>query len=310
MINKISIIGGGFVGATLAQRVAERDLGDVVLLDIIEGVPQGKSLDMYESSSLEGFSSVVRGTNSYDDIKDSDLVVITAGIPRKPGMSREDLLLTNAKIIASVSREIADKAPDSIVLLVTNPLDIMTQLALKVTRFPANRVIGMAGALDSARMCAFIAMELDVSPVDIRAMVLGGHGDSMVPLARFTTVSGIPITELMTDEKIERINDRTRKGGAEIVKLLKAGSAYYAPSSGAVQMVESIIKDQKRIIPSSVFLSGQYGLSDVCVGVPVKLGREGVADIIELKLSDDELKSLRSSAKIVKNNFDTIKDAV
>ncbi len=310
MKNKISVIGGGFVGSTLAQRVAERDLGDVVLLDIIEGAPQGKSLDMYESSSLEGFSSFVQGTNSYDDIKDSDIVVITAGIPRKPGMTREDLLLTNAKIIASVSREIADKAPDAVVLLVTNPLDIMTQLAQKVTGFPANRVIGMAGALDSARMCSFIAMELDVSPVDIKAMVLGGHGDSMVPLPRFTTVSGIPITELMSVEKIEQINDRTRKGGAEIVQLLKTGSAYYAPSSGAVQMVESIIKDQKRIIPSSVLLSGQYGLSDVCVGVPVKLGRNGVADIIELKLSDDELRSLHSSAKIVKDNFDTIKDAV
>ena len=310
MRNKIAVIGSGFVGATLAQRIAERDLGDVVLVDIVDGIPQGKALDMYESAVLEQFSSNVTGTTTYDDIEGADVVVVTAGLARKPGMTREDLLLKNAQIISGVCKEIASKAPDSIIIMVTNPLDIMAQLALTVTRFPKERVIGMAGALDSARMCSFIAMELDVSPVDINAMVLGGHGDSMVPLPRYTTVSGIPITELMDADTIEKINDRTRKGGAEIVKLLKTGSAYYAPSAGAAQMVEAILKDSKRIIPSSVMLNGQYGLNDVFVGVPVKLGRKGVLDIIDLTLGYDEKTALHQSASVVKENFKTIMESV
>ena len=310
MRNKITVIGSGFVGATLAQRIAERDLGNVVLLDIVDGIPQGKALDMYESAVLEQFSSNVIGTTSYDDIAGSDVVVVTAGLARKPGMTREDLLLKNAQIISGVCKEIADKAPESILIMVTNPLDIMAQLALAVTKFPKERVIGMAGALDSARMCSFIAMELDVSPVDINAMVLGGHGDSMVPLPRYTTVSGIPITELMDEDTIEKINDRTRKGGAEIVKLLKTGSAYYAPSAGAAQMVEAILKDSKRIIPSSVMLNGQYGLDDVFVGVPVKLGRKGVIDILDLTLTDNEKDALHQSASVVKENFKKIMESI
>ncbi len=306
MRTKVSVVGAGFVGSTLAQRLAERELGDVVLIDIIEGIPQGKSLDMYESAGLEDFSSMVTGTNSYEDIKGSDIVVITAGLARKPGMTREDLLLKNAQIISQITKEIKDKAPEAILIVVTNPLDIMTQLVHKISGFPSNRVIGMAGVLDSSRMRSFIAMELDVAPSDVQAMVMGGHGDSMVPLPRYTTVAGIPITELLPAEKIEQINQRTRDGGAEIVKLLKTGSAYYAPSSSAAEMVEAILKDKRRIMPCSVLLSGQYGLKDVFVGVPVKLGREGLIDIIELKLNNDELNSLHDSAKIVRENFNYI----
>jgi len=306
MRTKVSVVGAGFVGSTLAQRLAERELGDVVLIDIIEGIPQGKSLDMYESAGLEDFSSMVTGTNSYEDIKGSDIVVITAGLARKPGMTREDLLLKNAQIISQITKEIKDKAPEAILIVVTNPLDIMTQLVHKISGFPSNRVIGMAGVLDSSRMRSFIAMELDVAPSDVQAMVMGGHGDSMVPLPRYTTVAGIPITELLSAEKIEQINQRTRDGGAEIVKLLKTGSAYYAPSSSAAEMVEAILKDKRRIMPCSVLLSGQYGLKDVFVGVPVKLGREGLIDIIELKLNNDELNSLHDSAKIVRENFNYI----
>ncbi|MCD6460605.1 malate dehydrogenase [bacterium] len=306
MRNKIAVIGSGFVGATLAQRIAEKNLGDVVLLDIVDGIAQGKALDMYESAALEKFSSKVTGTTSYDDIQDADIVAVTAGLARKPGMTREDLLLKNAQIIGGVCKEIADKAPNCIIIMVTNPLDIMAQLALAVTKFSPKKIIGMAGALDSARMCAFIAMELDVSPVDINAMVLGGHGDSMVPLPRYTTVSGIPITELMDTETIEKINNRTRKGGAEIVKLLQSGSAYYAPSAGAAQMIESILTDSKRIIPCSVMLNGQFGLKDVFIGVPVKLGRNGVCDIIDLTLRDNEKSALDQSANVVKENFKKI----
>lgn len=302
MQSKIAVIGGGNVGATAAQRAAERELGDVVLLDIIDGIPQGKGLDMFESAAIERFNGRVTGTTCYDDIAGSDIVIITAGLARKPGMTREDLLLKNGEIIAGICREVARVAPDSIIIMVTNPLDIMTQLAIRVTGFDRSRVIGMAGILDSARMCAFIAMELDVAPSDIDAMVLGGHGDSMVPLPRYTTISGIPITELLSAGRIEAINERTRKGGAEIVSLLKTGSAYYAPSAGAVEMAESIIRNQKKIIPSSVLLNGEYGLSDVCIGVPVKLGSKGAIGVIELNLSDEELNALQDSARIVSDN--------
>ncbi len=306
MRNKIAVIGSGFVGATTAQRLAEKDLGDVVLVDILDGIPQGKALDMYESAAIELFSSRVQGTNDYSDIAGSDIVVVTAGLARKPGMTREDLLLKNAQIIESICREIVRNAPDAIVIMVTNPLDIMTRYALHITHFPLQRVIGMAGVLDAARMCAFIAMELDVSPVDVNAMVLGGHGDAMVPLARYTTVSGIPITELLDETAIEQINNRTRDGGAEIVKLLKTGSAYYAPSSGAVKMVEAILMDSRRIMPCSALLNGQYGLDNVCIGVPVKLGRDGVLDIIELNLTGEERASLHASAKVVSDNFNVL----
>lgn len=309
MRHKIAVIGSGFVGATTAQRIAQKDLGDVVLVDILEGIPQGKALDMYESASIELFSATVTGTNSYDDIRDADVVVITAGLARKPGMTREDLLKKNAQIISSICDEIVQKAPEAIIVMVTNPLDIMTQLALHRTQFSNLRVIGMAGVLDAARMCAFVAMELDVSPVDVTAMVLGGHGDAMVPLPRYTTVSGIPITELMSSKAIERINDRTRKGGAEIVNLLKTGSAYYAPSAGAAIMVETIVKDTRRIMPCSVLLKGEYGLNNVCIGVPVKLGKEGVHKIIELNLTDAERESLHESAKIVTENFHSLTHA-
>ncbi len=306
MNNKIAVIGSGFVGATTAQRLAEKNLGDVVLLDILEGVPQGKSLDMYQSAAIELFSSHVQGTNDYADIAGADVVVVTAGLARKPGMTREDLLMKNAQIIGSICKEIVTHAPDAIVVMVTNPLDIMAQYAWHTTQFAPKRVIGMAGVLDAARMCAFIAMELDVSAVDVTAMVLGGHGDAMVPLPRYTTVSGIPITELIDAVRIEQINDRTRKGGAEIVKLLKTGSAYYAPSAGAVKMVEAILTDSRRIMPCSVLLDGQYGLKDVYIGVPVKLGREGVLDIVELSLSDAERAALHASAQVVTDNFKAI----
>jgi len=306
MRTKISIIGAGFVGSTLAQRLAEKDLGDIVVMDIIEGIPQGKSLDIYQSAGIENFTSFVSGSNSYDDIANSSIVIITAGLARKPGMTREDLLINNARIIAHITRQIKDKAPEAILIVVTNPLDIMAQLVHKISGFPSNRVIGMAGVLDSARMRAFIAMELDVAPCDVQAMVLGGHGDSMVPLARYTTVAGVPITELMSEEQIERINRRTRDGGAEIVKLLKTGSAYYAPSSSTADMVDSILNDRKRIMPCSAMVSGQYGLENVFVGVPVKLGKNGILDIIELNLNDNELRALHDSAKIVSDNFNYI----
>jgi len=306
MRKKITVIGAGFVGATCAQRIAEKELGDVVLLDIIEGGPQGKSLDMFESAPIESFDANLKGTNSYEDITDSDIVVVTAGLARKPGMTREDLLLKNAEIIKGIGENIKQYAPQAIVILVTNPLDIMTQLMLKVTGFEANRVFGMAGILDSARFASFIAMELNVSVEDIQAMVLGGHGDSMVPLPRYTTISGIPLTQFLSPDRIEALIDRTRKGGAEIVALLKTGSAYYAPSSGAIQMVEAVVKDKKRILPCSVYLTGEYGLNNVYIGVPVKVGKQGVEKIIEIDLSDQEKESLTKSAAIVKENFETL----
>ncbi|MBU0568067.1 malate dehydrogenase [bacterium] len=306
MSKKVSVIGAGNVGATCAFLVAQKDLADVVLVDILEGVPQGKALDMAQASSLEGFNSKVVGTNDYSRIKDSDVVVITAGLARKPGMSREDLLLKNAQIIKEVSLKIAEYAPNPIILMVSNPLDVMTYLAYHVSGFPAHRVLGQAGVLDSARFRYFVAEELGISIKDVSAMVLGGHGDSMVPLPRYTTVSGVSILELLPMEKIERIIERTRNGGSEIVSLLKTGSAFYSPASSACFMTEAILKDHKQILPASAYLDGQYGIKDLYIGVPVKLGRNGVEEIVELPLKDEELSLLQSSAKIYKEALNKI----
>jgi len=299
MEKKVTVVGAGFVGATTAQRIAEKNLARVVLHDVVEGMPQGKALDMMESACLENFEASVTGTNDPADYKDSDIIVVTSGVARKPGMSRDDLLKINAKIVGEVSDNIKKYAPNSIVIVVSNPLDVMTYLAGVKTGFPKNRVMGMAGVLDSARFRAFIAMELKVAHRDVEAMVLGGHGDDMVPLARYSTVSGIGIEALLPREKIDAMIDRTRKGGAEIVNLLKTGSAYYAPSASAVQMVKSILLDEKRILPCAAWCTGQYGVKDQFVGVPCKLGRNGVEQIIELKLTDSELKQLQASASHV-----------
>ena len=302
-MKKVSVIGSGNVGASTALLIAQRELADVVLVDIVEGIPQGKGLDMAESAPVDGFDSKVFGTNDYSGIRGSDIIVVTAGFPRKPGMSRLDLQKQNADIIGGISQKIADYAPASVIIMVTNPVDIMTYHAWKVTGFPKNRVMGQAGVLDSARFATFIAMELDVSMENISAMVLGGHGDEMVPLPRYTTVSGIPITELMSEDVIEKLIERTQNGGAEIVQLLKTGSAFYAPAASITQMVEAIIKNKKRILPCSVYLKGEYGISDVFVGVPVKLGINGVEEIIELKLTDAELTALRNSAEVYKEGI-------
>ena len=304
---KISIIGAGFVGATAAHWAAEKELGNVVLVDILEGIPQGKALDLFEASSIEGFDAKVIGANGYEETKDSDIVIITSGVPRKPGMSREDLLETNKKIIESVVNQVVERSPKAILITVTNPLDAMTYLAVKRSRFPKERVIGMAGILDTSRFKAFIAMELGVSVEDIQALILGGHGDEMVPLPRYTTVSGIPVSQLLSKEKIDRLVDRTRKGGGEIVNLLKTGSAFYAPSAAAIQMTEAILKDKKRILPCCVFLSGEYGLKDICFGVPVKLGGLGAESIIELELTEEENKLVAKSAESVKKSIAELK---
>ena len=304
---KISIIGAGFVGATAAHWAAEKELGDIVVVDIIEGLPQGKALDLSEAAPVEGFDSRVIGTNSYEETQGSDVVVITSGIPRKPGMSREALLETNKKIIESVVSQVVAKSPNAILILVTNPLDTMTYLAFKRSGLARNRVMGMAGVLDTARYKAFIAMELNVSVEDIQALLLGGHGDEMIPLPRYTTVSGIPLSQLLSKEKIDRIVDRTRKGGAEIVNLLKTGSAFYAPSASAVQMVEAILKDKKRILPCCAYLNGEYGLKDLCFGVPVKLGTNGIESIIEIELSDEEKGLVARSAESVKKTIAELK---
>jgi malate dehydrogenase len=302
-MKKVSVIGSGNVGATTALLIAERELADVVLVDIVEGIPQGKGLDMAEAAPVDRFDSRVTGSNDYAEIRGSDIIVVTAGFPRKPGMSRLDLLQKNAEVIGGIAEKIATFAPASVVIMVTNPVDIMTYHAWKVTGFPKNRVIGQAGVLDSARFATFIAMELDVSMEDISAMVLGGHGDEMVPLPRYTTVSGIPITELLSTDVINKLIDRTQKGGAEIVDLLKTGSAFYAPAASVTQMVESILKNKKRILPCSAYLKGEYGISDVFVGVPIKLGINGVEEIIELKLTESELTALRNSADVYKEGI-------
>jgi len=302
---KITVVGAGFVGATAAHWAAAKELGDVCIIDIVEGLPQGKALDLLEASPVEGFDSYITGTNDYADTADSDIVIITAGLPRKPGMSRDDLLAKNTAIVKSVTEQIAKQSPNAYLIIVSNPLDAMVYVAHKVSGFPANRVIGMAGVLDAARFRTFIAMELNVSVEDVNAFVLGGHGDSMVPLARFSTVAGIPLPELLSAEKIEALVDRTRKGGGEIVNLLKTGSAFFAPSAAAVQMAESILKDKKRILPCAAYCDKEYGVGGYYVGVPVKLGKNGVEEVIEIKLLEDEKaafdKSVEAVRQLVKN---------
>ncbi len=299
MDKKVTVIGAGNVGATAAQRLCEKELCDVVLVDIVEGVPQGKALDLTEAAPIEKHDAKITGTNGYEASEGSDIVIITAGIPRKPGMSRDDLIATNAGIMKAVTSEVAKLSPEAVIIVVSNPLDAMCHVAFEASGFPKNRVIGMAGVLDSARFRAFIAMELDVSIENTHAFVLGGHGDTMVPLPRYSTVAGIPITELMPADRIEAIVDRTRNGGAEIVSLLKTGSAYYAPASAAVEMAESILKDKKKILPCAVYLEGEYGLNELFIGVPVKLGAGGVEDIVEIKLTDAEKAALKISADAV-----------
>ena len=297
--NKITIVGAGNVGATAAHWAAIKELGDIVLMDIIEGMPQGKALDLMEAGPMEGFDANVIGTNGYEETKNSDVVIITSGIARKPGMSREDLLKINANIVSSVTEQIAKASPKCIIIVVSNPLDTMTYLTYKVSKFPKNRVIGQAGALDSSRFQSFLGMELKMSVEDIKVMLLGGHGDDMVPMPRFSTINGIPVTELLPKDKIDKIVDRTRKAGGEIVALLKTGSAFYSPSLGAVLMAEAILKDKRRIIPSCVYLEGEYGLKDICFGVPTVLGANGIEKIIELKLNDEEKAMLKKSADSV-----------
>ena len=305
MDKKVTVIGAGNVGATAAQRLAEKELCDVVLIDIIEGVPQGKALDLTEAAPIEKHDAHLTGANAYDASADSDIVIITAGIPRKPGMSRDDLISTNAGIVKAVTQQITALSPDAILIIVSNPLDAMCHVAYESSGFPKERVIGMAGVLDSARFRAFISMELNVSVENTHAFVLGGHGDTMVPLPRYSTVAGIPITELMAEDRIAALVDRTRNGGAEIVGLLKTGSAYYAPAS--VEMAESILKDKKKILPCAVYLEGEYGLNDLFIGVPVKLGVGGAEEVIEITLTKEEDAALQKSAAAVQELKEVLK---
>ena len=299
MRRKITVIGAGNVGATAAQRVVEKELGDVVLVDVVDGVPQGKGLDMYQSGAVEGFDMRIVGSNGYEETADSDLCIMTAGLPRKPGMSRDDLLKTNEAIVAECIGKVTRYSRDLTIIVVTNPLDAMCEVARRVSKLPKNKVVGMAGILDSARMRAFIAMEMNVAMSNIHATVLGGHGDTMVPLPRYSTVAGVPITELLPPERVEAIVKRTADGGAEIVKLLKTGSAYYAPSAAAVEMADAIFNDKKKILPCAALLEGEYGINGLYVGVPVVLGKDGVEKIIELKLTPEEAAALRKSADSV-----------
>jgi malate dehydrogenase len=304
---KISVVGAGNVGATVAQLIAYKELGDVVMVDIIEGLPQGKALDLLEAGPLEGYDSEITGANSYEPTAGSHLVVITAGIARKPGMSREDLLATNANIVRAVTEQVVKYSPDAYLVVVSNPLDAMVYLVKHVSGFPKHRVVGMAGVLDSTRFRTFIAQELNVAVEDVQAFVLGGHGDSMVPLPRYSTVAGIPITHLLPKDKIDRLVQRTRDGGGEIVNLLKTGSAFYAPGSSVVQMVEAIVKDKKRVLPCAAYLEGEYGLNDLYFGVPVKLGAGGVEQIIEIELTAEERAALVASAKEVQDTVEQLK---
>jgi len=297
---KVTVIGAGMVGGTVAQMLAIRDYADVVLVDIVDGMPQGKSLDLMQMGTLLGFDTQLTGANSYEETAGSDVIVITSGIARKPGMSRDDLLKTNMGIVESVTKQVVSSSPDAVIIVVSNPLDAMCHVAFDAAGFPRERVIGMAGVLDSARFRAFIAMEMGVSVEDVSAMVLGGHGDTMVPLSRYSTVAGVPITDLLTAERVSAIEERTAKGGAEIVGLLKTGSAYYAPGMSTVEMVDAIMLDKKRVLPCSVLLKGEYGVNDLYVGVPIKLGAGGVEQIIELNLTSDESAALKKSSGAVK----------
>jgi malate dehydrogenase len=306
MKTKVTVVGAGNVGATVAQGISIKELADVVLVDIVEGVPQGKALDMNETAPVIKSDALQTGTNTYDATENSDVVVITAGLPRKPGMSRDDLLWKNEEIVAGVTREVVKRSPNTILVIVSNPLDAMCEVARRVSGFPRERVIGMAGVLDSARMRYFIAAELNVSVENTHAFVLGGHGDTMVPLPRYSTVAGIPITELISKERIDAIVDRTRSGGAEIVNLLKT-SAWYAPGASTVEMVDAILKDKHKILPCAAFLQGEYGLDKLFVGVPVKLGRNGIEQIVEIKLEEDERAALQKSADAVKELVDKLK---
>jgi len=303
---KVTVVGAGMVGGTVAQLLAQRDYADIVLVDIVEGLPQGKGLDLLEAGPVLGYDSMISGANSYEESAGSDLVVITSGIARKPGMSRDDLLRTNMGIVRSVTEQVASSSPEAKVIVVSNPLDAMCHVAFDAAEFPRERVIGQAGVLDSARFRTFIAQELDVSVRDVSAFVLGGHGDTMVPLSRYSTVAGIPITELLPVDRVRALEERTASGGAEIVSLLKTGSAYYAPGASVVEMVDAILLDQKRILPSSIYLEGEYGISGLFVGVPVKLGANGVEQIIEISLTDEENRALRKSASAVQDLVDAM----
>lgn len=304
---KIACIGAGNVGATTAQYCLELELGDVVLTDIVEGLPQGKALDMTEAGPIRGYSAACIGTNDYSDIKGASLVIVTAGLPRKPGMTRLDLLEKNGAIISGICENIKRYAPDAVVIMVTNPLDVMANLAWRKLGFPRNRVIGMAGCLDSARMRAFVAMELNVSMKNVDAMVLGSHGDAMVPLPRYTTVSGIPVTQLLSQDRIEAINARTRDGGGEIVRLLKTGSAYYAPAAGAARMAQAVLRNERQVLPCAVLLEGEYGLDNVFMGVPCILGGNGMEGVIELELTQAERQALHHSADEVREGMDGLR---
>ena len=297
---KITVIGAGNVGATTAQRLAEKEIGDVVLVDIVQDMPQGKALDIMESGPVYGYDSKITGANGYEETRDSDIVVVTSGVARKPGMSRDDLVKVNADIVKSVVEQVAERSPDAILIVVSNPLDVMTYVTYKVSKFPGERVMGMAGVLDSSRLRTFIAMELNVSVENVQTFVLGGHGDTMVSLARYTTVAGIPVTELIPKDKLDAIVRRTRDGGAEIVSLLKTGSAFYAPAASIVEMVDAIVKDKKKILPCTVLCNGEYGFDDIFIGLPVKLGKKGVEQIIEIKLNEEEYDALNKSADAVK----------
>ena len=300
MRHKITVVGAGNVGATLTQRLAERNYADIVLVDIVEGLPQGKALDMLEAGPIVGYDSLVTGTNGYEETADSDVVLITSGVARKPGMSRDDLVMTNAKIVSSVARQIAKSSPQAVIVVVSNPLDAMAQITRAATGFPRERVIGMAGVLDTARFRTFIAQELDASVVDVAAYVLGGHGDTMVPLTSLTTVAGVPVGDLIPAERLAAIVQRARDGGAEIVSLLKTGSAYYAPSAAAAQMTDAILRDTHQVLPCAVFLQGEYGISGLYTGVPARLGTGGLLDVVEVDLNEADRRALHSSASAVK----------
>ncbi|MEP6769034.1 MAG: malate dehydrogenase [Acidobacteriota bacterium] len=307
MQQKVTVVGAGNVGAMAAQRIVEREMADVVLVDILEGIPQGKALDMMESAPVERFDARIRGSNGYDETEGSDIVVITAGLARKPGMTRDDLVLKNQEIVGGVTREIARRSPEAILIVVSNPLDAMCEVARRVSGFPRERVFGMAGVLDSARMRWFIAEALGVSVESTHAFVLGGHGDTMVPLPRYSTVGGVPIPELLSKDKLDAIVKRTREGGIEIVNYYKTGSAYYAPSSAVVEMVDAVLKDKKKVLPCAAYLQGEYGMRDVYLGVPVKLGRGGAEQVLEIRLLDEEKDALAKSAEAVRELFRILK---